>query len=73
MAFRKGNMELLECFKQSPDLYTKYEACWLSLTECDTLLSKPGKKSIAMREECAVACENFCKIFPVHFKRPLTK
>ena len=30
-------------------------------------------KKIAMREECAVACEKFCKIFPMHFDRPLTR
>ena len=72
-SFRKGNFELLECFKEYPDLYNKFEECWMSITDCDTLLSKPGKKTMAMREEYALACEKFCKIFPKHFDRPLTR
>lgn len=72
-AFRKGNYELLECFNQFPDMHKKFEDCWLSLTDIDTHLTKPGKKTLAMREECAVACEKFCKIFPMHFDRPLRR
>ena len=37
------------------------------------MLSKPGKKSMEEREKCAQACEEFTKIFPLKFDRPLTR
>ena len=47
---------------------------WLALTDCDTQLTKPGgRNNLEQRENCAKVCENFCKIFPVKFKRNLTR
>ena len=43
------------------------------LANAQKLLSKPGKKSMEEREECAQACEKFTKIFPLKFSRPLTR
>ena len=62
--FRSGKNTLLNCFIDYPDLYNKYLNVWLALTDCDTKLSTPGgRTNLKQREECAQACENFCKIF----------
>ena len=72
--FRSGKNTLLNCFIDYPDLYNKYLNVWLALTDCDTKLSTPGgRTNLKQREECAQACENFCKIFPLNFKRNITR
>ena len=43
------------------------------IANAHTLLTKPGKKSMEEREKTAAACENFCKVFPLRFARPLTR
>ena len=71
--FREGKNTLLECFKDDPDLYNNYLEVWLILANAQQMLSKPGKKSQEEREECAKACEQFTKIFPMRFNRSLTR
>ena len=50
-----------------------YLEVWLILAKAHKLLSTPGKKSIEEREKCAQACEQFTKVFPLRFKRSLTR
>ena len=59
--------------KDHQDLYNKYLDVWLILAEAHKNLSKPGKKSMAEREQTARACEKFTEVFPLNFKRSLTR
>lgn len=60
--YRAGNKTLLNCFK--PVRNTNQD---------DTLLCTSGEKTKDQQEETAHAMEEFGKLFPVHFKRNLTR
>ena len=71
--FREGKNTLLDCFKGHPELHKNYLNIFLILTRIDTLTSQAGEKSAEQREVAAKACEMFCKVFSVTFKRNLTR